>query len=100
MIHVIDDYYINVEELNHTAMLDLHKKTKPDKITGESKDTYKTIGYYGTPESAIIGIVKYRIKEKLKGAKVTHTLEQAIKIIQESNKEVTELLEKCLKEER
>jgi len=100
MIHVIDDYYINVEELNYTAMLDLHKKTKPDKITGESKDTYKTIGYYSTPDNAIIGMVKYRMKEKLKGAKVTHTLEQAIKIIQESNKEVTELLEKCLKEER
>lgn len=88
MIKLINDYVVRVDTMSYTLMVDTHKKDK------KGNDLYKTVGYYSTLSSAIKGCIKDINRSKL--AVDTITLEEAVKVIMESNESVTDLLNKCL----
>lgn len=97
MINISGDYYVDVDSCNYTAKRDMHKKvTMKDTVTGEKKeiDQYKIIGYYSNLAGAVKGIVNDLVRRKLQDE--ASTLEDAIHIIQKTNTEFYDLLEKNL----
>ena len=97
MIRVNDDYVIEIDAFNYTAKRDLHRTTKKtDLITGEVTEvpSYSSIGYYSGLTEAIKGIIKDMNRRKL--SKKTYSLEEAVKIVLENNKQVSELLQRAL----
>lgn len=88
-IKIYGNYYILVDQLNVTAMV---TKTGVNKKTKEPSTTEKLIGYYGTLENALIGIVNYISREKLAQKGTVKNLQEAIIVIQESNKLLIDLL--------
>lgn len=97
MIRVNDDYVIEIDSLNYTVKRDLHKKTlKKDKSTGEEVETdlLKTVGHYNNLSSAIKGVISDMNRLKLSSG--VHELQEAVNIVLENNRRVSELLEKAL----
>lgn len=66
MIHVIDDWYIDVDDYQYILKKDLHRK-KTDKKTGKESDEYKVAGYYSSLDKAINGLGKKIILDDLQG---------------------------------
>ena len=96
MIRVDKDYVIDVDTLNYTAKIDLHKTTI-DK-SGKERPTYNIIGYYGTLRSAVKGILEYEVRSKLsKGEK---SLNEAIKALDKANNKLETILNSIPKEAR
>jgi putative transposon-encoded protein len=97
MIKVNDDYIIEIDAFNYTVKRDLHKKTlKKDKILDEEIEVnlYRTVGYYGDLTSAIKGVITDMNRLKLSSG--VHTLKEAVDIVLENNRRVSDLLEKAL----
>lgn len=97
MVVVDKDYIIDIDSCNYTVKRNTHRKEKiVDKITGEEKevDYYKTVGYYGSLGAAIKGVIN-DMNVRVCTDNVL-TLEEAVKVIQESNKKFNELLEKAI----
>ena len=90
MIRVNEDYVVDVDKLCYAAKIDKHKKDKKD------NDIYEVVGYYGTLEEALKGIVKFMNRCKL--SEGVHTLKEAIQIITESNEYLARLLEEKVTE--
>lgn len=88
MIVVNENYVIDVDRYCYTVKRDLHKVDK----NGEPR--YDIVGYYGTPESAIKGVLSSMNKTRLSEGK--HTLEEALNIIQSNQQQFNELLEKVV----
>lgn len=93
MIRVNDDYVIEVDTLCYVANRDTHK-TRIDKTTGKEIPVYNLVGYFGTLETAIKGIIHHIIQNKLSVG--THDIKGAIEIIRTEMKQFDELLEKAL----
>jgi hypothetical protein len=97
MVRINDDYVIEIDAFNYTAKRDLHRTTKKTDIaTGEVTEvpSYSTIGYYNGLTEAIKGVIKDMNRREL--SKKTYSLEEAVKIVLENNKRVSELLQKAL----
>ena len=84
MIRINDDYYITVDSYNYTACRDKHKTDK------HGKNTYSVIGHYPSIEGALRGIINDMNKRAFTEA--TYSLKEALEVIQQSNKEFTDLL--------
>lgn len=88
MIKLVKDYVVRVDCTGYTLMIDVHKTDK------EHRKLYKTLGYYSSLESAIKGCIKdINCKQFSVG---TYSLEEAVKVICENNKLLSDLLNKCL----
>lgn len=84
MIRVNDDYVILVDTLNYTPCRDTHKTDK------QGKPVYTSIGYYPNLETALKGIIK-DINARTFDAD-TYSLQEALEVIQQSNKAFTDML--------
>ena len=84
MIRVTENYCIDVDEQCYTVNFDKHQTDK------KGNHVYVTVGYYGTLENAIKGVIKDMNKKQLKDGE--HTLKEALTIVKENNNKFTELL--------
>ena len=84
MVTLIHDCVVEVSQNNYTLMLDKHKQDK------EGKPLYEILGYYNTLTGAVNGAKDYFIKKRL--SVNTYTLDKAIEIIKQVNKEFIDLL--------
>lgn len=87
MIRVNKDYVIDVDATSYTAKLDRHKKDK------KGEDTYSLVGYYSCIENAIAGIIK---DMNVRGLQEDMDLVEALKVIQENNRQFEEILNKAI----
>lgn len=78
MIHIFDNYYIQVKEMNYTIM----EKGKTQK--GEVK--YTPMGYYGRLETALQGLILKAAGKMMEDQELT--LKQAIETIRECARRV------------
>lgn len=87
MITLIHDCVVEVSQHNYTLMLDKHKQDK------NGKPLYETLGYYHTLTGAVNGAKDYFIKKRL--SIDTYTLDKAIEVIKQINKEFIDLLKEA-----
>lgn len=66
MIHIIDDWYVDVDDYQYILKKDLHRKRK-DRKSGAETDEYKTAGYYSSLSKAIDALGNKFILEDLRG---------------------------------
>ena len=88
-IELINDYFIEVDELNHTLK---KRYVGTDKKTGEKKPAEKTIGYYKTPQDCLERIVRLIPLDENDGAVISmreyaEQAEKAFKRVEEWRKE-------------
>ena len=57
MIHVVDDWYIDVDDYQYILKKDLYR-TRIDKKTGKESNEYKIAGYYSSLSKALDGLGK------------------------------------------
>lgn len=88
MIRVNEDYVILIEGLNYTPCRDLHKTDK------KGAPVYKVIGYYSNLEQAVKCIIKDMVNRTLEAD--TYSLQEAVKVIQQSNDAFTDMLREVL----
>lgn len=97
MVRVDKDYIIEIDSLNYTVKRDLHRTTFAlDRKTGKEEEIslFHTVGHFSDFTSAIKGVIHDKNSLALK--KGVHTLEEAVAIVIENNKHISELLEKAL----
>ena len=87
-IELLDDYFIEVDELNHTLKKRYIGKTKD----GEEKPSEKIIGYYKTPQDCLERIVRLIPLDENDGAVISmreyaEQAETAFKRVEEWRKE-------------
>lgn len=87
MIRVNDDYVIDVDDWNYSAMFDCHK------IDKKGEPVYKMVGHFNNLQGALNGIIKDRIAKNLQE---DVNLAEAIEIIREIHEEYDKLFEKVL----
>lgn len=95
MIRVNDDYVIEVNNYGCTARRDTHK-TRISKETGQEVPVYDLVGYYGSLEAAIKGILDHSKQNKLSVG--THSLKEALAICRTETRKFDELLTKALEQ--
>lgn len=66
MIHIIDDWYVDVDDYQYILKKDLYR-TRIDKKTGKESNEYKIAGYYSSLSKAIDGLGRKIILEDLQG---------------------------------
>lgn len=88
MIHIKDDYYIDVDDTCFTVKQNTHKNDKNGAVI------YKSLGYYSDLESAIKGFIRFSERNKLQ---IDCDLFEALKISKEIHAEYNELMRKVLK---
>ena len=86
-IELLDDYFIEVDELNHTLKKRYIGKTKD----GEEKPSEKIIGYYKTPQDCLERIVRLIPLDENDGAVISireyaEQAEKAFKRVEEWRK--------------
>lgn len=89
MIQVDKNYVIDVDRHCYTVKIDKHKEDK------NGNPVFEVYGYYGSLENAIKGVIDAMNTAKLKRG--THTLEEALQIVQKNNDQFTKLLKKVVK---
>lgn len=90
MVRINDEYVIDVDEMNYTVKIDMHKKNK------KGEDVYKTVGYYTTMKNALDGVVNNRIARKLLDK--DYSLEEALTTIRTIHQEYIDVYNKVLQE--
>ena len=90
MIHVKDDWYIDVDEASYNLMQYAGKR--PNK-NGELIDSYKNITYHSTLERALKQYIRYRVKDSLQE---DMELREAVQAVQVCLSEVASELKNCL----
>ena len=88
-IELINDYFIEVDELNHTLK---KRYMGTDKKTGEKKPAVKTIGYYKTVQDCVEVIVRLIPLDENEGLVISmreyaEASEKAFKKVEEWRKE-------------
>lgn len=91
MIELVDDYVIEVTKFGYNLLIDKHKLDK------KGKHIYQTVGYYGTLTGALNGALKHMNRMRL--SEETHSLKEAIQIINHNHKMWYEILERIISEE-
>ena len=96
MIHIIDDWYVDVDDYQYILKKDLHR-TRIDKRTKKETEEYKIAGYYSSLSKALDGLGKKIILDDLQG--VSTELAEACTHIREQTdrwKNLTkEIMEAC-----
>lgn len=90
MIIVDADYFIDVDQYNYIPKFDRHK-TRVEKDGTETKIT-DVIGYYGTLEGALKGVVEDKIKKKISDDNIVN-LEEAINVVISIKNELQKMYE-------
>ena len=91
MIELIRDYYIDLDPNCYV----LKRRAVGTNKKGETVETDKTIGYYGSVAKAIEGAKNHCQHEKLSEDKFTLT--EAIRVIETLNNEFIEILKQNVK---
>ena len=89
IIELINDYFIEVDELNHTLK---KRYMGTDKKTGEKKPAEKIIGYYKNPQDCLERIVRLIPLDENDGTVISlreyaEAAEKAFKRVEEWRKE-------------
>lgn len=92
MIRINEDYVIEADRYEYAVKVDKHKKDNKE------NDVYETVGHYSSLENAIKCVLEFMNKRAL--SEGVHTLEEAITIIKENNRQFTELFEKAMEQIR
>jgi len=66
MIHVIDDWYIDVDEYQYIVKKDLHR-VRTDKKTGKAVDEYRAVSYHSSLSKALKSLGRKIILDDLQG---------------------------------
>ena len=91
MITVDKDFIIDVDSMNYTPRV---RKTRIDKKTGEQYEDFEIIGYYSNLQNALKGILDYKVSNSLANEEMS--LESALKCVQTTYKQFTDLLERVV----
>ena len=88
-IELIENYFIEVDEMNHTLK---KRYMRTDKKTGEKKLAEKTIGYYKNPQDCVERIVRLIPLDENDGTVISlreyaEAAEKAFKRVEEWRKE-------------
>lgn len=88
-IELIDDYFIEVDELNHTLK---KKYMGKDKKTGEEKPAEKIIGYYKNTQDCVERLVRLVCLDEIQGTVISlreyaEQAEKAFKRVEEWRKQ-------------
>ena len=67
-IELIDDYFIEVDELNHTLK---KRYMATDKKTGEKKPAEKIIGYYKNTQDCVERLVRLVCLDEIEGTVIS-----------------------------
>lgn len=86
MIHIVDDYYIGVDEICYTV----YQKKKAVR-GGEQTEVVKPIHYFGTFDKAVMDVAELYRKRKL--ADLDGELREAIESLKTVNNELRDLLQ-------
>jgi hypothetical protein len=89
MIRVNDDYYVTVDPCNYILCRDKHKTDK------KGNDLYIVVGYYNNLERALQGAVADMNRRAF--IEATYSLQEAIEVIQQSNKTFIDMLSEVCK---
>lgn len=88
MIHLVGEYYAEVDPMNFTLL----KHT----VTKNNNDAYKPVGYVGKIEDLIQLCIVRRIADKLGG--VDCELTEALAVVKAENTKTRELIRKAIGE--
>ena len=86
MVQVLEDYLIDVSEMNHTVKV-------RNGFTNSGEVSWKPLGYYGTMHGALKGIAEAQKRKRLK--KGIHSLEEAIQIIVDTDEALEDEMGRC-----
>lgn len=78
-IDLKNGYYIEIDPLNYT----LRQKYTGETKSGEKKEAFRTLGYFGNVESAIMKYIELSQMDVLDGERLT--LEEYVESIQKIN---------------
>ena len=88
MIRVNEEYVILVDTLNYTPCRDTHRVDK------KGNPVYKTVGYFPNLEAALRGIIRDMNAVAL--GEGTHSLQEALEVIQRSDRMLIDMLREVL----
>ena len=86
MVQVLEDYLIDVSEMNYTVKV-------RNGFTNSGEVSWKHLGYYGTMHGALKGIAEAQKRKRLK--KGIHSLEEAVQIILDADKALEDEMARC-----
>ena len=86
MVQVLEDYLIDVSEINYTVKV-------RNGFTNSGEVSLKPLGYYGTMHGALKGIAEAQKRKRLK--KGIHSLEEAIQIIVDTDEALEDEMGRC-----
>ena len=91
MIHIKDDWYIEVDE--YTYNLQQYAGSYVDK-KGETRENYKNVTYHSTLADALMQYTRYRVRDSLKNdieiIDAIKTLKHELKSVREDICDITE----------
>jgi len=93
MIKLFDNWVVLVDDYNYS--LAKIKGTRIDSKTGKERTDYKMYGHYKDLAGAIKSLSGELVKDSLKDG--VATLDEAVRIIRESNSRVEDLLKEILR---
>lgn len=91
-INLNNEYYIEIDEFNHTLKKRYTGKTKD----GVEKETEKVIGYYGNLKSAVEGFIKRNQLDSM--AYTSLNMREYVKMVEEVNKEAVRAIMSVLEQ--
>lgn len=95
MITLFDDWVIVVNDRDFT--LAKYKGTRTDKRSGKESPNLSVYGYFSSVSGALRHLGKELTRQKLRGRETT--LKEAIRVIEESNAKVSDLLDRVLEDD-
>lgn len=97
MIRVNNDYVIDIDKFNYIVKRDRHRRTvkkDPLRLTYIEVNEYSEVGYFDNLTGAIKGVIEDMNKRDL--SRRTVTLLEAVEIVLNNNRQVSDLLERAL----
>lgn len=89
MIHLIENYYADPNNMGFTLVMDKGRKDK------DGKSLYDTVGYCGSFEEVIYLLKRKVVNDRLK--KEPMELRQALQVIKDTTREIAEAIEGIVK---
>lgn len=92
MIHLIENYYADPNNMGFTLVIDKGRKDK------DGKALYDTVGYCGNFEEVIYLLKRKVVNDRLKEEPME--LKEALQVIKDTTREITEAMEGVIKNEK
>lgn len=92
MIHLIENYYADPNNMGFALVMDKGRKDK------DGKALYDTVGYCGSFEEVIYLLKRKIVNDRLKEESME--LREALQVIRDATREITEAMKEVIKNEQ